>query len=65
MSNKHDAYASEQETLKLLKNDARSDSEKILEHMLEQRWANEQGVDIEAKYKILREITLELLDQRA
>jgi hypothetical protein len=64
MSKKPDPYASEEETMALLKKDARSDSEKRLDALLEDRWANEQGVELEGKYNILRQIALDLLEQR-
>ena len=64
MSKKPDPYASEEETMALLKKDTRSDAEKRLDGLLEERWANEQGVELEGKYNILRQIALELLEQR-
>jgi hypothetical protein len=57
-----DPYASEEETLALMRKDTRTDSEKILDHMMEKRGANEQGAE---PYVVLRQIALELLDQRA
>lgn len=65
MSKKQDPYASEEETMALLKKDARSDAEKRLDEVLEERWANEQGVELEGKYNILRQIALELLEPKS
>jgi hypothetical protein len=64
MSKKPDPYASEEETLALLQKDTRTDAEKRLDVLLEERWANEQGVELEGKYNVLRQIALELLEQR-
>jgi len=55
-------YASEEDTLALLRKDTRTDSEKILDRMMDERGANEQGAE---PYVVLRQIALELLDQRA
>jgi hypothetical protein len=57
-----DPYASEEETLALMRKDTRTDSEKILDRMMDERGANEQGAE---PYVVLRQIALELLDQRA
>jgi hypothetical protein len=57
-----DPYASEEETLALMRKDTRTDSEKILDLMMDERGANEQGAE---PYVVLRQIVLELLDQRA
>ena len=62
MSKKQDPYASEEDTLALLRKDTRTDSEKILDRMMDERGANEQGAE---PYVVLRQIALELLDQRA
>ena len=62
MSKKPDLYASEEETLALLRKDTRTDSEKILDRMMDERGANEQGAE---PHLVLRQIALELLDQRA
>ena len=62
MSKKQDPYASEEDTLALLRKDTRTDSEKILDLMMDERGANEQGAE---PYVVLRQIALELLDQRA
>lgn len=62
MSKKQDHYASEEDTLALLRKEIRTDSEKILDHMMDERGANEQGAE---PYVVLRQIALELLDQRA
>lgn len=64
MSNKHDPYASEEESLAVLQKDTRTSAEKRLDQLLEERWANEQGVELEGKYNIMRQIALELLEQR-
>ncbi len=62
MSKKPDPYASEEDTLALLCKDTRTDSEEILDLMMDERGANEQGAE---PYVVLRQIALELLDQRA
>ncbi len=59
---KQDPYASEEDTLALLRKDTRTDSEQILDRMMDERGANEQGAE---PYVVLRQIALELLDQRA
>jgi hypothetical protein len=64
MSNKHDPYASEEESLAVLQKDTRTNAEKRLDQLLEERWANEQGLELESKYNVLRQIALELLEQR-
>lgn len=64
MTKKNDPYASEEETMALLKKGTRTDAEKRLDQLLEERWANEQGVELEGKYNVLRQIALELLEQR-
>jgi hypothetical protein len=60
--NKQDTHASREESLKFMHPDVRTDSEKILDRMMDERGANEQGAE---PYVVLRQITLELLDQRA
>jgi len=62
MSKKQDPYASREESLKFMRPDVRTDSEKILDRMMDERGANEQGAE---PYVVLRQIVLELLDQRA
>ncbi len=64
MSNKHDPYASEEESLAVLQKDTRTNAEKRLDQLLEERWANEQGMELEGKFNVLRQIALELLEQR-
>jgi hypothetical protein len=54
-----DPYASEQETIELIKPDTRTPYAKMLDQMLEIRGANEQGAE---PYKILYRITVELLE---
>ena len=60
MSTRQDPYASETETLALLKPDVRSDAEKKLDAILESAGAWEQGVEA---YPILYRIAVQLLDQ--
>ena len=62
MSARQDPYASEAETLALLKPDVRSDAEKKLDAILESAGAWEQGVEA---YPILYRIAVQLLDQTA
>jgi len=62
MSKKQDPYASREESLKFMRPDVRTDSEKILDRMMDERGANEHGAE---PYVVLRQIALELLDQRA
>lgn len=57
-----DPYASREESLKFMRPDVRTDSEKILDLMMDERGANEQGAE---PYVVLRQIALELLDQKA
>lgn len=52
-------YSSEQETASLLNEHNRSDAEKKLEKMLDERGANEQGAEA---YPILYQIAIELLE---
>jgi hypothetical protein len=61
MSKKPDPYASEEDTLALLRRDVRTNSEKTLDRMMEERGANEQGAE---PYLVLREIALELLAEQ-
>lgn len=56
-----DVYASEEETLALIRPDQRSDAEKKLDAMLEERGAWEQGADA---YPILYQIAAELLGKQ-
>lgn len=64
MTKKNDPYASEEETMALLKKGTRTDAEKRLDQLVEERWANEQGVELEGENNVLRQIALELLEQR-
>lgn len=57
---KPDPYASEADTLALLRPDTRSAAQKKLDAMLEQRGAWEQGREA---YPILYQIAIELLDK--
>lgn len=61
MTKKHDPYASEANTLALLRPDQRSDAEKKLDAMLEERGAWEQGSDA---YPILYQFALEQMVER-
>lgn len=65
MSTKNDPYASEEDTRALLSRDKRTNAEKQLEAMLEDRFANEQGVELEGRFNILRQIALELLEPKS
>ena len=58
----NDPYASEAETKALLQRDTRTPAEKKLDQMLDERWANEQGVDAVG---VLRQIAIELIAQQA
>lgn len=62
MTAKNDLYASEEDTLALLNRDGRTAGERRLDALLEERWANEQGVELEARLNILRQIAAELLE---
>ena len=53
-----DAYASEAETDALIIKDERTDDMRLIDKLLDERGANEQGAE---SYKILYGITLELL----
>lgn len=57
---KPDPYASEADTQKLLRRFPRTQSEKKLDQMLEERGAWEQGAE---PFLILREIAIELLEK--
>jgi dihydroorotate dehydrogenase len=52
-------YASEAETDALIVKDTRTDNMKMLDKVLDERGANEQGVD---SYPILYQIALELIE---
>lgn len=65
MKTKIDSYASEEETLALLRKDTRSVGERRLDALLEDRWANEQGVELEGRFNILRQITMKLLEPKS
>lgn len=52
-------YASETETDALVVKDTRTDNMKMLDKVLDERGANEQGVD---SYLILYQIALELIE---
>ena len=65
MTTKNDPYASEEDTRALLNRNKRTDAEKRLEAMLEDRFANEQGVELEGRFNILRQIALELLEPKS
>ena len=52
-------YASEAETDDLIVKDTRTDNMKMLDKVLDERGANEQGVD---SYPILYQIALELIE---
>jgi len=58
----NDPYASEADTKALLQRDTRTPAEKKLDQMLDERWANEQGVDAVG---VLRQIAIELIAQQA
>lgn len=58
----NDPYASEADTKALLQRDTRTPAEKKLDQMLDERWANEQGVDAVG---ILRQIAIELIAPQA
>ena len=53
-------YATFQESNAVLKKDTRTDSMRLLDKVLDERGANEQGVD---SYPILYQIALELIEQ--
>lgn len=55
-----DLYASEADTLALIRRDQRSEAEKKLDAMLEERGASEQGAE---PFLILRQIAIELLEK--
>lgn len=57
-----DDYSIEAETLELLHIDTRTDSERILDRMMDERGANEQGAE---PHLVLRQIALDLLDERS
>lgn len=58
MSKRPDPYASEADTLALIRKDTRTEAEKYLDKMLDERGASEQGAEAGV---ILRQIALELL----
>lgn len=55
-------YASADESAAVIHPDLRSPAEKKLDQMLEERFANEQGVTAEGYIAILRKIAVELLE---
>lgn len=57
-----DEYASEEDTKALMTRKPLSPAERLLNEALEKRWANEQGVDIETKYRVLYEIAVRLIE---
>ena len=57
---KKDPYASEAETDALIVEDERTEDMKLIDKLLDERGANEQGAE---SYKILYGITLELMAQ--
>lgn len=61
MSKKPDPYASEEDTLALIRKNIRSEAEKRLEQMLDERGALEQDAEPGV---ILRQIALDLLAQK-
>lgn len=61
MSKKPDSYASEEDTLALMRKDARTPAERELDRMLDERGASEQGSEPSL---ILRQIALELMAER-
>lgn len=58
-----DEYASEEDTKALMTRKPLPVAERLLNKMLEERWANEQGVDIEARYLVLYRIAVELIEE--
>ena len=57
-------YATEEETKALLARNRKPLAERLLDKMLEERWADEQGVDIESRYLILYRIAVELIEEK-
>lgn len=55
-------YASADESAAVIHPDLRSPAEKRLDQLLEERFANEQGVSAEGYIAILRKIAVELLE---
>lgn len=58
----HSPYASAEESAAVIHPDLRSPAEKKLDQLLEERFANEQGVTAEGYIAILRKIAVELLE---
>lgn len=59
MNKSHDPYASEEDSLALVRKQSRTDAEKVLDLMMDERGANEQGAE---PYVVLRQIAIEMIE---